>query len=48
MLIADPTTLVEKLSSMDSQEAVHILLTIEALEILNDLLASHLLEEQTN
>ena len=46
LLVADPNTLVEKLSAMDSQEAVHILLTIETLEKLNDLLASQLLEEQ--
>jgi altronate dehydratase len=48
LLIADPNTLVEKLSTLDSQEAVHVLLTIETLEKLNDLLASHILEEQTN
>lgn len=46
LLVADPDTLVEKLSKMDSQEAVHILLTIDTLEKLNDLLASQLLEEQ--
>lgn len=46
LLVADPNTLVEKLSAMDSQEAIHILLTIETLEKLNDLLASQLLEEQ--
>ena len=48
LLIADPDTLVEKLSGLDSQEAVHVLLTIETLEKLNDLLASHMLEEKGN
>lgn len=43
LITADPNTLVEKLSAMDSREAVHMLLTIETLEKLNYLLASHML-----
>ena len=44
----EPSTLVQKLYDMDAKEAVHTLLALEALEELKDLLAAHLLDEETN